>query len=243
MSNALLQSMHRSIVLYVIKCEGKNYTGNHQFNLRYIQNSRYIPRHRKIDIERLNRYIIQFGTGDNIDADLALAIFTYLKYIQTGVKILWFQIGNASKLRDIIHNSVYVHDPDLYIACKSGSVEEYKLIRNNNTDVIIEIAGDVNAADNAVDAYVTLRNENVDLKNKLNREAEKNATLSDTLNRQAAVNDGLKKKIDRVINKNDMPCSEVQIEMANIGASLNNAPITSIPIGHRQPQRPGMAVR
>ena len=242
MSNELLQSMHRSIVLYVIKCEGKNYTGNHQFSLRYIQNSRYIPKHRKIDIERLNRYIVRFGTGDNIDADLALAIFTYLKHIQTGVKILWFQIGNASKLRDIIHNSVYVHDPDLYIACKSGSVEEYKLIHNNNTDVIIEIAGGERSPDNAVDAYVTLRNENVDLRNKLNRETEKNATLSDALNRQAAVNDGLKRKIDKVINRNDMPCPEVQIEMANRGTLANNSP-ESIPTSHRQPQRPGIAVR
>jgi hypothetical protein len=239
MRQALITAVQRAIILYVVKNEGKNYTGDHTFRLTYIKRSKNIPEHRKRDIETLNQMCIDSNTNNTSDIELAADIYKHLVTIKTGVMFLWlFHIGNSSVMRDLIHHALFIHDPELFLACKEGKADKYE--REEEEDNQQEFTAKLEHTkdeqeENVAEQYVKLKKDNSDLQIKLQEvqkslstAEQKSASLADSLSKQSFANEGLRRKMDKIVQKNSSAITS-EVEMSPRHNKTEYVPLTDLP--------------
>lgn len=196
----LIRAIQLAIVLYVREQEGSRYRGNNVYNLRYIENSRDIPRHRKRDIRRLDAILLH---EEYDEVQLAGEIYDYLRTIQTGFNFWFIHIGNNSTMRNKIHDTIFRHDPALFEACKRGD-------RTYSRGTVAGEEAPLLAGNQGVDAsaqYIRLRRDHNELtqetrrlRTELRDERRKTDTLSSQLKSQELVCDGLKRQVRKLVN-------------------------------------------
>ena len=228
MRKELIISIQRAITMYVANKEGTYYRGNYNYDLQYINNSQYIPDHRKQNIREIDDICNQSNRNSSSQLELARSIYNYLKNIKTGWLLFWFiQVGHSSIMRDGIHQAIFVYDPKLFADCKlpaAPSATMENQINNDEHQVRITITETpIPETENLTAQYSRIIQTNSELaqrleatEKKLTEEKIKNAALSDSLSKQNFCNDALKRKLTVILQANGHSnASRSEIQMAS----------------------------